>query len=75
MTAIFLEGGIVFHSVFVGINYGILQDDGTSVALLIALVFHQVRPLPCPAGFAAAAATGGMAMQGLHHCTRRLLPG
>mmetsp|Transcript_19033 Transcript_19033/g.57508 ORF Transcript_19033/g.57508 Transcript_19033/m.57508 type:complete len:326 (-) Transcript_19033:773-1750(-) len=41
MTAIFLEGGIVFHSVFVGINYGILENDSTSVALLIALVFHQ----------------------------------
>lgn len=41
MTAIFLEGGIVFHSIFVGINYGILEDDGTSTALLIALIFHQ----------------------------------
>ena len=42
ITACFLEGGIVFHSIFVGINYGISENDSTSIALLIALIFHQV---------------------------------
>jgi hypothetical protein len=45
ITACFLEGGIVFHSIFVGINYGISENDSTSIALLIALIFHQVRQL------------------------------
>ncbi len=42
ITACFLEGGIVFHSIFVGINYGIAENDSTSIALMIALIFHQV---------------------------------
>lgn len=45
ITAVFLEGGIVFHSIFVGINFGVLEDDGTTTALLIALIFHQVGML------------------------------
>ena len=36
------SGGIVFHSVLVGINYGVTENDKTSVALMIALIFHQV---------------------------------
>ena len=44
LAAIFLEGGIVFHSVFVGINYGVTEDDSSSIAVMIALIFHQVCP-------------------------------
>ena len=44
LAALFLEGGIVFHSVFVGINYGVTENDSTSTALMIALIFHQVTP-------------------------------
>lgn len=45
ITACFLEGGILFHSIFVGINYGISENNSTSIALLIALIFHQVSLL------------------------------
>lgn len=42
MAASMLEMGIVFHSIFVGIDLGINTDVSSARALLIALVFHQV---------------------------------
>lgn len=44
LAALFLEGGIVFHSMFVGINFGVTENNSTSTALMIALIFHQVLP-------------------------------
>lgn len=41
MAAIFLEGGIVFHSIFVGINYGVTDDGTQGVPVMVALIFHQ----------------------------------
>lgn len=43
-----LEMGIVFHSVFVGIDLGIQTDPNTARALMIALIFHQVLVLDLP---------------------------
>ena len=45
MAAVFLEGGIVFHSIFVGINYGVTDDGTQSVPVMVALIFHQASLL------------------------------
>ena len=37
------EAGIIFHSIFIGLTYGITSDPGTLHALSVALCFHQVR--------------------------------
>ena len=37
------EAGIIFHSIFIGLTYGIVADPTTLHALSIALCFHQVR--------------------------------
>ena len=45
MAAVFLEGGIVFHSIFVGINYGVTDDGTQGVPVMVALIFHQASLL------------------------------
>ena len=37
-----LESGVIFHSVFVGIDLGINPDPSVVRPLMIALMFHQV---------------------------------
>lgn len=41
VIAIVLEAGFVFHSIFVGIDLGILREASVARALMIALMFHQ----------------------------------
>ncbi|ESL05341.1 solute carrier family 39 (zinc transporter), member 1/2/3 [Trypanosoma rangeli SC58] len=41
VAAIFMEFGLVLHSVFLGLSVGVAHDAETR-ALLVALVFHQV---------------------------------
>ena len=43
LTAIFLEGGIVFHSIFVGMNYGVTDAGTQGVPVMVALIFHQAN--------------------------------
>ena len=42
VSAIMLEAGIIFHSIFIGIDIGINSDPGVVRPLMIALMFHQV---------------------------------
>lgn len=37
------EAGIIIHSIFIGLSYGVETDYDTIRALTIALGFHQVR--------------------------------
>ena len=43
VAAIMLESGVIFHSIFIGIDLGINPDPGVVRPLMIALMFHQVR--------------------------------
>ena len=43
LQTIVLEGGILTHSIIIGITLGVTPDDGFTT-LLIAICFHQVRP-------------------------------
>lgn len=42
VAAIMLESGVVFHSIFIGIDLGINNDASVVRPLMIALMFHQV---------------------------------
>ncbi len=42
VAAVMLEVGVIFHSVFVGIDLGINPDPSVVRPLMIALMFHQV---------------------------------
>ena len=41
-ASITFEAGIIFHSIFIGITFGITSSADTARALAIALCFHQV---------------------------------
>lgn len=43
VAAIMLEAGVIFHSIFIGIDIGINSDPGVVRPLMIALMFHQVK--------------------------------
>lgn len=43
VAAIMLESGVIFHSIFIGIDIGINSDPSIVRPLMIALMFHQVR--------------------------------
>ena len=45
INAYFLEAGIIFHSVFIGLSLGSSSDESLVKALAFALFFHQVRSL------------------------------
>lgn len=47
-TALTLEAGIVFHSIFIGIALGTSRDVTNLQGLTIALLFHQVSPAHPP---------------------------
>ena len=42
VAAIMLESGVIFHSIFIGIDLGINPDPSVVRPLMIALMFHQV---------------------------------
>lgn len=42
VAAYMLESGVIFHSIFIGIDLGINPDPSVVRPLLIALMFHQV---------------------------------
>lgn len=42
VAAIMLESGVIFHSIFIGIDLGINPDSDVVRPLMIALMFHQV---------------------------------
>ena len=39
------QAGIIFHSIFIGVSLGVSTNANTVTALMIALFFHQARPL------------------------------
>ena len=43
VAAIMLESGVIFHSIFIGIDLGINPNSNVVRPLMIALMFHQVR--------------------------------
>ena len=45
VTALMLESGVVFHSIFIGIDLGINSDPSVVRPLMIALMFHQASPI------------------------------
>jgi hypothetical protein len=42
ISAVMLETGVIFHSIFIGIDLGINTDSSVVRPLMIALMFHQV---------------------------------
>jgi hypothetical protein len=42
IAAVMLEAGVIFHSIFIGIDLGINTDPSVVRPLMIALMFHQV---------------------------------
>lgn len=42
VAAVMLEAGIIFHSIFIGLDIGINNDPAVVRPLMIALMFHQV---------------------------------
>ena len=43
VAAIMLEAGVIFHSIFVGLDLGVNNEASVVRPLMIALCFHQVR--------------------------------
>jgi solute carrier family 39 (zinc transporter), member 1/2/3 len=42
-----MEGGLCFHSIFVGLTLAVAQGGGF-ISLLTAIMFHRTLPLPLP---------------------------
>lgn len=47
VAAMMLESGVIFHSIFIGIDLGINSDPSVVRPLMIALMFHQASSLSC----------------------------